>query len=757
MQRASCKVTWNEDMARSSVSIVILVALGASLCWRCRTSPLAPRSEVKAGPAVERKRAVKMVPPGPADHNSGVKSWAKGQLVREGDMMMTLEQEARISRLLAPWGPGGASRKAASDLALRWPLAVVPYSLDPMLSVAALNGIRAAMASWEDNTCIRFVPREVAALRGVTHSNYVALKPLSGCWSFVGMIGVGEQVVSIGRGCEGVGTVAHELGHAVGYVHEQSRPDRDAFISVQEGNVQDGQLGQFAVYSATDPRGVPYDLKSVMHYSRNAFSKDGVSETIRVKDPEKGGWIGQREGLSFLDVKLANIIYNCHGDCSLPCLYGGIPAPGCDRCLCPHGLTGDLCQDVFTQPGLVCGGLLNATQGYISSPGYPAAYPNNAHCVWLVQAPPGGTVTLYVEDASLESVSYCSFDYVEIRTQGADTAGARLCPGSVQALSRSRFVTEGDHAVVRLVTDASVTARGFRIAYSVNSTQGVWAEWRPWSPCSVSCGGGGTQQRTRSCLTEPGTCTGADSDSRPCGSDACPVCGGLLEGTSGTFTSPGYPQRYPDGALCQWTVRVPVGLAARVAFSDLDVEPGPACPYDAVRLWADGASSVPLASVCGTAPPLPGAIVAPGDRQLFVTFSSDSSVTGRGFNASFSTAALQCGGFLNGSSGTLQSPGYPSPYPTNQVCAWYIEVAEGRRVGLSISALDVEASVGCVYDRVSLWEGWDADAASLPLATFCGRALPPPVVTATSHRLLLVLVSDGSVTGAGFRADYKQL
>lgn len=74
-----------------------------------------------------------------------------------------------------------------------------------------------------------------------------------------------------------VGTPIHELMHAVGFLHEQNRPDRDGHIDVRYGNIQKGLEGNFEKASSvsTTSFGVPYDYGSVMHYSATAFSTNG--------------------------------------------------------------------------------------------------------------------------------------------------------------------------------------------------------------------------------------------------------------------------------------------------------------------------------------------------------------------------------------------------------------------------------------------------------------------------------------------------
>lgn len=52
--------------------------------------------------------------------------------------------------------------------------------------------------------------------------------------------------------------------------------------------------------------------------------------------------------------------------------------------------------------------------------------------------------------------------------------------------------------------------------------------------------------------------------------------------------------------------------------------------------------------------------------------------------------------------GEVQSPLYPQPYPPNQQEQWDLVVPEGYQIRLTFTHLDIEASVNCYYDSLTV-------------------------------------------------------
>ncbi|KFM56528.1 Astacin-like metalloprotease toxin, partial [Stegodyphus mimosarum] len=167
---------------------------------------------------------------------------------------------------------GYEDRNAIVENSKIWPGGIVPYVKDPGLEATVFDFVlEGAFDEYKKKTCIKFVPR-------TTEKDYIRIFPGKGCYSHVGKVG-NQQLVSLGQGCGYTRTVLHELGHAVGFYHEQNRSDRDDWLIIFWENVKEGMENQFFKLEPHQNQLLtPFDYDSVMLYGSFTFSKDRKSQ-----------------------------------------------------------------------------------------------------------------------------------------------------------------------------------------------------------------------------------------------------------------------------------------------------------------------------------------------------------------------------------------------------------------------------------------------------------------------------------------------
>uniref|UniRef100_A0A7E4VRU7 Metalloendopeptidase n=1 Tax=Panagrellus redivivus TaxID=6233 RepID=A0A7E4VRU7_PANRE len=380
----------------------------------------------------------------------------------QGDVELSEQQADTLAdELLEEDGDGDRRRRkrkvGKEPLYKRWKRGrPISYEFAETIPEFTQFKIRDALRIWEQNTCIRFRENGPDVDRLEFYDG-------GGCSSFVGRAG-GTQGISISTpGCDIVGIITHEVGHALGLFHEQARPDQQDHIAVHYGNIPISRWNNFHPVTGTqaDTFQLPYDAGSVMHYGAFGFASDPYRPTISTLNRNLQYTIGQRAGPSFLDFESINIAYNCVDHCPrIPCAHGGYPNPNdCSRCLCPRGFSGRLCQDVqFSN----CGAKIMASTEpiYVSSPRFPEYFPSNTYCVWLIEAPSNGRIYLQFADAfHYQCEDTCDKSYVEVHL-GPDfrSTGYRYC---CSTMPTQTFVSTGNNMLI-IHNGFGEESRGFR-------------------------------------------------------------------------------------------------------------------------------------------------------------------------------------------------------------------------------------------------------------------------------------------------------
>ncbi|KAK6726198.1 hypothetical protein RB195_004489 [Necator americanus] len=370
------------------------------------------------------------------NENAGI-----GEVLYQGDMVLTDEQADEI--LSEDSGPNRAKRQAFRNS--HYPKTIwsdgVYYYFHPTASNMVRSVFKKAAALWSAETCIDF------------HEDVIGMRPHRikvfkdvGCWSMVGKLNR-VQELSLGKGCETIATAQHEIGHSLGFYHEQARHDRDENIIVNYDHIQHRNRDQFKKQSThtNDNYGLPYDYGSTMQYGTHSGSMDG-EPTMVPRVPLYSETLGS-PFLGFYDKLMMNIHYGCLEKCknsrtAAQCRMGGFPNPrDCSRCVCPSGYGGKLCDE--RPEG--CGKELTARrdpqilEGEIGERSAGEREREDmTMCTFWLKAPPGSKIEVKIAKLTPGfTVDGCRLWGVEINTQQDQRLSGHRKPSDAKALKKT--------------------------------------------------------------------------------------------------------------------------------------------------------------------------------------------------------------------------------------------------------------------------------------------------------------------------------
>ncbi len=227
----------------------------------------------------------------------------QGELaIWEGDIVIGKARDIPNTREALLRQPAHVSFQAIyiNGSGFRWSGGVVPYVID--------GGLPNQSRMTDAMTYIQQVTAGITFVARTSETDYIHFIDATGCSSAIGKQG-GEQTINFDSGCS-LGNAKHEILHALGLYHEQSRCDRDTYVDVFLANVESGKENNFEKVCSGATDDGAYNEGSIMHYGPYFFSKNGEKtlSSKRGRDDE----MGQRDSLASTDISTLALLYGAN-------------------------------------------------------------------------------------------------------------------------------------------------------------------------------------------------------------------------------------------------------------------------------------------------------------------------------------------------------------------------------------------------------------------------------------------------------------
>ncbi|XP_049586359.1 CUB and sushi domain-containing protein 3 isoform X2 [Syngnathus scovelli] len=454
-----------------------------------------------------------------------------------------------------------------------------------------------------------------------------------------------------------------------------------------------------------------------------------------------------------------------------------------------------------------CGSNLLGPSGTFTSPNFPIQYESNSQCVWIITASdPNKVIQINFEEFDLE-IGYDSLTIGDGGEVGDSKTVIQVLTGSFVP---DLIVSMSHQMWLHLQSDESVGSIGFKINYKEIDKESCGDPGTPlygYQEGSGFLNGDVLRFECRFGFELIGermiTCQNNNQWSANIPICIFP-CFSNFTAPAGTVLSPDYPEGYGNNLNCVWLIISEPGSRIHLAFNDFDLEP----PYDFLTVKdGDQSGATILGRFSGAEVP---SHLTSNSNILQLEFQADHSMSGRGFNITYSTfgqnecpdpgiplnarrfgdtfqlgssvsvaceegfiktqgtdtitchleegqvmwsglipkCEAPCGGHYSGTSGVILSPGWPSYYKDSLSCEWVIEAEAGHSIKIIFDRFQTELS----YDFLEVHDG--PNLLSPLIGSFNGTQVPQ-FLFSTSNFLYLLFTTDNSRSNSGFKIFYE--